>query len=116
MGRLLVLPVTALLAACTITEGFEPPTAQSTYKADVVEMAKDVCAPQGKIAVFYSKTGATGSVPFDNPSEAGFDCEPRRPAVVTNSVGASKTEILPPVAPLGASPPGFAVSGSTIAQ
>jgi hypothetical protein len=78
-------------------------------------MAKDVCASQGKIAVFYSKTGATGSVPFDNPNEAGFDCEPRRPAVVTNSVGASKTEILAPATPLGPSPLGLAVSGSTTA-
>jgi hypothetical protein len=69
MGRLLLLPITALLAACVYTEGFEPPTAQSTYKADAAEMAK-------KVAVFYSKTGATGSVPFDNPNEAGFGCRP----------------------------------------
>jgi hypothetical protein len=96
MLRLLLSPATLLLAACTITEGFEPPTAQSTYKADVVEMAKKVCAPQGKVAVFYSKTGATGSVPFDNPNEAGFDCESRKPAVVTNSVGASRTEMADP--------------------
>jgi hypothetical protein len=83
MSRLLLLPVTALLAACTVTEGFTPPTAQSTYKADAVEMAKKVCAPQGKVAVFYSKTGATGSVPFDNPNEAGFDCEPGQPALAS---------------------------------
>jgi len=76
MGRLLLLPITALLAACVYTEGFEPPTAQSTYKADAAEMAKKVCAPQGKVAVFYSKTGATGSLPFDNPNEAGFGCAP----------------------------------------
>jgi hypothetical protein len=73
MGRLL-LPITALLAACVYTEGFEPPTAQST--SDAAEMAKKVCAPQGKVAVFYSKTGATDSVPFDNPNQAGFGCEP----------------------------------------
>jgi hypothetical protein len=88
MRRLLLLPVTvllaALLAACTFTEGFVPPTAKSTYKADVVEMAKKVCAPDGKVAVFYSKTGAASSVPFDNPNEAGFDCEAGQPAFVTN--------------------------------
>jgi hypothetical protein len=81
MGRLLLIPVMVLLAACTFTEGFTPPTAQSTYKADVVEMARKVCTPQGKVSVFYSKTGATGSVPFDNPNEAGFDCEPGQPAL-----------------------------------
>jgi putative hemolysin len=85
MRRLLLLPVTVLLAACTITEGFVVPTAQSTYKTEVVAMAKKVCAPQGKVAVFYSKTGASGSYPFDNPNDAGFDCEPRQPAIATNS-------------------------------
>jgi hypothetical protein len=81
MGRRLVLPVTALLAACTITEGFEPPTAQPTYKTDVVAMARNVCAPQEKVGVFYSKTGATSPVPFDNPNEAGFECERGQPAL-----------------------------------
>jgi hypothetical protein len=85
MCRLLLLPVMVLLAACTFTEGFVPPTARSTYKADVVEMAKKVCAPQRKVAVFYSKSGATASVPFDNPNGAGFDCEPGQPALATNS-------------------------------
>jgi hypothetical protein len=85
MARLLLLSVTVLLGACTFTEGFVPPTAQSTYKADVVAMARNVCTPQGKVAVFYSKTGATASVPFDNPNEAGFDCEPGKPTFVTNS-------------------------------
>jgi len=84
MRRLLLLPVTVLLAACTFTEGFVPSTAKSTYQADVVEMAKKVCTPEGKVAVFYSKTGAASSVPFDNASEAGFDCEPGQPAFVTN--------------------------------
>ena len=84
MRGLLLLPVTVLLAACTFTEGFVPPTASSTYKADVVEMAKKVCAPQGRNAVFYSKTGAASAVPFDNANEAGFDCEPGQPAFVTN--------------------------------
>jgi hypothetical protein len=81
MGRLLLLAVTVLLWACTITEGFTPPTAQSTYKADVFAMAKNVCAPQRKVAVFYSKAGATASFPFENPNEAGFDCEPIQPAL-----------------------------------
>jgi hypothetical protein len=85
MARLLLLSVTVLLAACTFTEGFVPPTEQSTYKDDVVAMAKKVCAPQGKVAVFYSKTGASASVPFDNPNEAGFDCEAGKPTFVTNS-------------------------------
>jgi hypothetical protein len=84
MRRLLLLPVTVLLTACTFTEGFEPPTAQSTYQAETIDMAKKVCTPEGKVAVFYSKTGATSSVPFDNPNEAGFDCEPGQPAFVTN--------------------------------
>ncbi|HUC68147.1 MAG TPA: hypothetical protein VMA53_22220 [Stellaceae bacterium] len=85
MARLLLLSVTVLLAACTFTEGFVPPTAQSTYQADVVAMAQKVCAPQGKVAVFYSKAGAAASVPFDNANEAGFDCEAGKPTFVTNS-------------------------------
>jgi hypothetical protein len=84
MRRLLLLSVTVLLTACTFTEGFVPPTAKSTYKADVVAMAKKVCKPQGKVAVFYSKAGATSSVPFNGPNAAGFDCEPGQPAFVTN--------------------------------
>lgn len=90
MGRLLLLPVTVLLAACTYTEGFEPPTTQSMYKADTVEMARKVCTPQGKVAVFYSKTGASGSVPFDNQDDAGFDCEPEKPTFVNNSTSLAR--------------------------